>query len=97
MRNSGSSSSAAATIGDGPCSAAAIAASWWISQSTCTASRQSVVYLYPENVSEYRQHLCANGIDIPDLEETFYGMTEFRLDDPDGNRLWIGQATNSAA
>jgi len=29
--------------------------------------------------------------DIPDLETTFYGMSEFRLDDPDGNRLWIGQ------
>jgi len=22
---------------------------------------------------------------------TFYGMREFRIDDPDGNRLWIGQ------
>ena len=21
-----------------------------------------------------------------------YGMREFRIDDPDGNRLWIGQA-----
>jgi hypothetical protein len=28
----------------------------------------------------------------PDLEETFYGMREFRIDDPDGNRLWIGQS-----
>lgn len=25
------------------------------------------------------------------LETTFYGMREFRIDDPDGNRLWIGQ------
>jgi hypothetical protein len=23
----------------------------------------------------------------------FYGLTEFRLEDPDGNRLWIGQRT----
>jgi hypothetical protein len=30
-------------------------------------------------------------LDIPDLETTFYGMTELRIDDPDGNRLWIGQ------
>jgi hypothetical protein len=28
------------------------------------------------------------------LEASFYGMTEFRMDDPDGNRLWIGQQTN---
>ncbi len=25
------------------------------------------------------------------LDVTFYGMTEFRMEDPDGNRLWIGQ------
>ena len=35
--------------------------------------------------------LLANGADVPELETTFYGMTEFRIDDPDGNRLWIGQ------
>ena len=29
----------------------------------------------------------------PDLDVTFYGMTEFRFNDPDGNRLWIGQIT----
>jgi len=28
---------------------------------------------------------------VPDLEVTFYGMTEFRIEDPDGNQLWIGQ------
>jgi hypothetical protein len=26
---------------------------------------------------------------------TFYGMTEFRIDDPDGNRLWIGQSATT--
>jgi hypothetical protein len=31
-------------------------------------------------------------VTIPDLEVTFYGMTEFRFDDPDGNRLWIGES-----
>ena len=38
----------------------------------------------------------APGWTIPDLDVTFYGLTEFRLDDPDGNRLWIGQNTSSA-
>jgi len=32
---------------------------------------------------------------VPDLDVTFCGMTEFRLDDPDGNRFWIGQSTST--
>ncbi len=53
--------------------------------------RQSVLYLYPENIVEYHQQVKKNGLAVPDLEVTFYGLTEFRLDDLDGNRLWIGQ------
>jgi len=53
--------------------------------------RQSVLYLYPDDISAYHQQVRDNGVSVPDLETTFYGMTEFRLDDPDGNRLWIGQ------
>jgi uncharacterized glyoxalase superfamily protein PhnB len=56
-----------------------------------SAYRQGVLYLYPENVAEYHQQLRKNGLSIPDLDVTFYGMTEFRFDDPDGNRLWIGE------
>jgi uncharacterized glyoxalase superfamily protein PhnB len=55
------------------------------------APRQSIVYLYPENVVEYHEQLRKSGLDLSDLDVTFYGMTEFRLDDPDGNRLWIGE------
>ncbi len=29
---------------------------------------------------------------FPELAVTFHEMTEFRIEDPDGNRLWIGQA-----
>jgi hypothetical protein len=47
--------------------------------------------LLPDNIAEYHRQVRKNGLDIPDLDETFYGMTEFRIDDPDGNRLWIGQ------
>jgi len=53
--------------------------------------RTSVLYLYPDDVSEFHEQLRRNGVVVPDLEVTFYGMTEFRIDDPDGNRLWIGQ------
>jgi len=52
----------------------------------------SILYLYPDDVREYHERVRANGLDVPDLETTFYGMTEFRMDDPDGNRLWIGQS-----
>jgi catechol 2,3-dioxygenase-like lactoylglutathione lyase family enzyme len=55
------------------------------------APRQSVLYLYPEDVAQYHQMVRKNGLTIPDLDVRFYGMTEFRIDDPDGNRLWIGQ------
>jgi len=56
-----------------------------------TAPRLSVLYLYPDDIAGYHRQVRANGVRVPDLETTFYGMTEFRIDDPDGNRLWIGQ------
>jgi uncharacterized glyoxalase superfamily protein PhnB len=59
------------------------------------ATRQSVIYLYPENIVKYHQQVRASGLAVRDLEKTFYGQTEFRLDDPDGNRLWIGQSTTT--
>ena len=61
------------------------------------APRQSVLYLYPENIVEFHWQARGNGLTVPDLDVTFYGMTEFRLDDPDGNRLWIGQNKSTAA
>ena len=59
--------------------------------------RPSVVYLYPDDVGEYHRQVRSNGLDVPDAAETFYGMTEFRIDDPDGNRLWIGQNRTAEA
>ena len=60
------------------------------------AARQSVLYLYPEDVSAFHRQVRENGLTVPDLDVTFYGMTEFRVDDPDGNRLWIGQRVPAA-
>jgi catechol 2,3-dioxygenase-like lactoylglutathione lyase family enzyme len=57
--------------------------------------RESVFYLYPDDIVAYHRQVRATGLDIPDLDEAFYGMTEFRIDDPDGNRLWIGQETST--
>lgn len=61
------------------------------------APRQSVLYLYPEDILEYHQQVRSNGLAVPDLDITFYGLTEFRIDDPDGNRLWIGQNRSPGA
>ncbi len=61
------------------------------------APRNSVVYLYPDDITEYHRRVRSNGLTVPDLGVTFYGMAEFRLDDPDGNRLWIGQDPSAGA
>lgn len=61
------------------------------------APRRAIVYLYPADIVEYHRQVRASGLDVPDLDVTFYGMTEFRLDDPDGNQLWIGQNTSAGA
>lgn len=56
--------------------------------------RTSIVYLYPDDIAGCHKLLRDNGVGVPELETSFYGMTEFRMDDPDGNRLWIGQNTS---
>jgi catechol 2,3-dioxygenase-like lactoylglutathione lyase family enzyme len=61
------------------------------------APRQSVLYLYPESIVEYHRQVRRNGLDVPDLGVTFYGLTEFRINDPDGNRLWIGENKSTGA
>lgn len=51
----------------------------------------TVLYLYPDSVESYHRQVREAGVPVPDLELTFYGMREFRIEDPDGNRLWIGE------
>ena len=55
------------------------------------AARDAVLYLYPDDLPGYHAMLRGNGIAVPELDLTFFGHQEFRLDDPDGNRLWIGK------
>ena len=57
--------------------------------------RDSILYLYPDDVVEYHRQVRKNGLAVPDLAVTFYGLTEFRINDPDGNRLWIGQVPSA--
>jgi uncharacterized glyoxalase superfamily protein PhnB len=58
--------------------------------------RDAILYLYPDDVVAYREQVRRNGLVVPDLDVTFYGLTEFRISDPDGNRLWIGQPSSPA-
>ncbi len=55
--------------------------------------REAIIYLYPEDIVNYHEEVRRTGLVVPDLTTTFYGLTEFRINDPDGNRLWIGQET----
>lgn len=55
------------------------------------APRMAVLYLYADDVRTFHDEATRRGLDLPALDTTFYGMLEFRVDDPDGNRLWIGQ------
>jgi len=59
--------------------------------------RDSVLYLYPDDIVAYHGQVRKRGLAVPELNVTFYGLTEFRITDPDGNRLWIGQATSALA
>jgi catechol 2,3-dioxygenase-like lactoylglutathione lyase family enzyme len=59
--------------------------------------RDAVVYLYPDDITAYHQLVRDKGLELPELDTTFYGLTEFRIDDPDGNRLWVGQGKADAA
>lgn len=59
--------------------------------------REAIIYLYPEDIVEYHRQVRKNGLTVPDIRGTFYGLTEFRIDDPDGNRLWIGQSKSAEA
>lgn len=50
----------------------------------------TVVYFYTSEIDSVRDRLIAAGFDPDPIGVTFYDMTEFRVRDPDGNRVWIG-------
>jgi Glyoxalase/Bleomycin resistance protein/Dioxygenase superfamily len=50
-------------------------------------------YLYAANVSTYRDELAASGITVGPLTYPFYMADgEFRIDDPDGYCVLVGQS-----
>ena len=50
----------------------------------------TVVYYYATDLEDLRHRLADAGFLPDDVGETFYGMTEFRVTDPDGNQVWVG-------
>lgn len=53
--------------------------------------RALVLYFNPDDVTAYHAELRARGVAVGELTRTYYGMLEFRLEDPDGYPLWFGQ------
>lgn len=53
-------------------------------------SANAVVYLYTDTLGALRECLCAAGYHPDPINDTFYGMTEFRVRDPDKNWIWVG-------
>lgn len=50
----------------------------------------TVVYYYTSEIESVRDRLIVAGFDPDPIGVTFYDMTEFRVWDPDGNRVWVG-------
>ena len=62
-----------------------------LDQSIRTESNaKTVVYYYTSDISSLRGRVIAAGFEPEPIGVTFYGMTEFRVRDPDGNEVWIG-------
>ena len=61
------------------------------------AARTTVIYLYPDDIFSYHRDVRRRGLDVPAITHPFYGMSEFRIEDPDGNRLWGGQKVEAPA
>ena len=63
-----------------------------IDRSIRTESNAStVVYYYTSDIETLRDRVIAAGFEPDPTRVTFYGMTEFRVRDPAGNQVWIGE------
>ena len=51
----------------------------------------AIYYFYPDDVRALHKDLSSKSYELTPLEETFYGMLEFTMKDPDGHMLSFGQ------
>lgn len=62
------------------------------SQSPTRSTDKNLFYYYTDDVEGYYRFIKARGFKPTELHTTEYGMKEFFLVDPEGNRLAIGQS-----
>lgn len=66
-------------------------------QPMSSGERDVFLYLYAHNVAEYRNELLACGVNAGPMTFPFYMKDgEFRIDDPDGYVLLVGQAEETS-
>jgi uncharacterized glyoxalase superfamily protein PhnB len=62
------------------------------SSANILATQQNItLYYYTDDVLSSHRYMKAKGVAVSDLSETAYGMMEYTLEDPEGNKLAIGQ------
>ena len=59
-------------------------------------TRDGVIYLYPDNLDELHRQIVRFGYPVSEICVTEYGMREFKMRDPDGNAIWIGERAEAA-
>lgn len=61
-------------------------------ESVPIASNDNILlYYYTDDIQAQYRYMKAKGFDVSPLKTTAYGMQEFFLTDPAGNRLGVGQ------
>ena len=50
-----------------------------------------ILHYFTSNVSAQHQFMTARGIKVGQLEDTGYHMRQFYIEDPEGNKIAIGQ------
>ncbi len=56
-----------------------------------SSSSSISLYFFVDNIDELHHFLRAKSVTVSEIEVSHYKMKEFRLKDPDGNSLVIGQ------
>ena len=60
-------------------------------------SKDVAFYFWSSEVAKLRERFIQEGLDVGDLHETYYGMRQFALRDPDGYHLVLQEATQGTS
>lgn len=56
-----------------------------------TKNDKIMLYYYTDDIEDQYRFMKARGIDLDAMTTTEYGMKEYYLTDPEGNRICVGQ------